>query len=163
MNASCPAVRATTNLTVFRRVVQKYPDREPRQILIDLVKHHGNPGNWFAAAKSSGFLDLATQFASDLGAEPATLIRAARDFAEKEPEFAANVALCAIKQLLAGRGYEATTLDVLQAHNHLMTAATNMGKTDQACAAVETLITRGAFPGAEAMLEALTAQHHRQS
>ena len=60
-------------------------------------------------------------------------------------------------------GYDATTLDVLQAHNHLMTAATDMGKTDPACAAVETLITRGAFPGTEAMLEALTAQHYRQS
>ncbi|NQU21304.1 MAG: hypothetical protein HQ567_08485 [Candidatus Nealsonbacteria bacterium] len=157
------AARATTNLTIFRKVFQKYPDRDPRQILVDLVEHHGNPGKWFAAAKNSGFLDLATQFASDLGAEPATLIRAARDFAEKEPEFAANVALCAIRQLLAGRGYEATTLDILQAHNHLITAAISIGQADQARAAVETLIARGAFPGAEAMLEALSAQHRRES
>ncbi len=38
-----------------------------------------------------------------------------------------------------------------------------MDQTDQAHAAVETLIARGAFSGAEAMLEALAAQHHRQS
>ena len=156
------AARATTNLAVFREVVKKYPDRDPRQVLLDLVEHHGYPGKWFAAAKTAGFLDLATQFASDLGAEPATLIRAARDFVEKDPEFAANVALAAIRQLLSGRGYEPTTLDIIQAHRHLMTAAKQMGQTDQASNAVEALIAQGTFPGAEPMIETLTAQHRRQ-
>jgi hypothetical protein len=153
------AARATTNLAVFRKVVQKYPNCDPRQVLLDLVEHHGNPGKWFAAAKSSGFLDLAAQFANNLGAEPATLIRAARDFTEKEPGFAVNVGLCAIKQLLAGYGYESTTLDIRQAHKHLMTAAANTGRTDQTREAVEAIIARGAQPGTETMLEALSAQH----
>ena len=37
------------------------------------------------------------------------LIRAGRDFAEKELAFAARVSLYAIKHLLDGRGYEPTT------------------------------------------------------
>ncbi len=156
------AVCATTNLTIFRKIVQKYSDRDPRQILVDLVEHHGNPGKWFAAAKNSGFLDLATEFASDLGAEPATLIRAARDFVEAEPRFAVELSLLAMQHLLAGRGYDPTTLDILQAHDRLMTAAANMGHTDQARAAVEVLVVRGASPGRKAMLEALSAQHRRQ-
>ena len=43
-----------------------------------------------------------------------------------------------------------------------MTVAANMGQTDQARGAVEVLIARRAFPGAEAMLEALSARHHGQ-
>jgi hypothetical protein len=156
------AARVTTNLAVFRKMVQKYPGHDPRQILVDLVERHGPPGKWFAAAKTAGYLDLATEFANDFGAEPATLIRAARDFAEKEPIFSANVALCAIRHLLYGRGYEPTTLDILHAYDHLMTAAASMGQTDQARAAVEMLIARDASPGAEAMLEALSARHHRK-
>ncbi len=38
--------------------------------------------------------------AADGWTELATLILAARDFAEKDTNFAANVALCAIKNLL---------------------------------------------------------------
>ena len=77
-------------------------------------------------------------------------------------ESGAYLVTCNEAEVTEGTGYEATTLDILQAHNHLMTAATSMGQTDQARAAVETLIARGAFPGAEAMLEALSAQHHRR-
>ncbi len=156
------AARGTTNLAVFREVAQRYADRDSRQILVDLVEHHGNPGKWFAAAKSSGFLDLAVAYANDLGAEPATLIRAARDFAEKNPDFAAEVALCAIRHLLAGRGYEPAASDVLRAHDHLMAAAANMGQTHQARTAVEILIARGALPGGETMLEALSVRHYRK-
>jgi hypothetical protein len=45
-------------------------------------------GKWFAAAKDAGFLDVALLCARDYAAEPATLVRAARDFADKEPKFA---------------------------------------------------------------------------
>ncbi len=154
------AARGTTNLAVFRKVVQKYPNRDPRGILVDLVEHRGNPGKWFAAAKNAGFLDLAREFASDFDAEPATLIRAARDFTEKEPEFAASVALHAIEHLLSGYGYEPITLDILQAYDHLIVAAENMNQTGKACAAVETLIARGASPGGETMFQALSVRHH---
>ena len=34
---------------------------------------------WFAAAKDAGFLDVALRCARDCAAEPATLVRAARD------------------------------------------------------------------------------------
>ncbi len=42
--------------------------------------------------------------AADGWTEPATLILAARGFAEKDTNFAVNVALCAIKNLLGGDG-----------------------------------------------------------
>jgi hypothetical protein len=52
-----------------------------------------------------------TACAHDSSAEPATLTRAARDFTDREPAFAARVACCALENLLAGGGYEHTLLD----------------------------------------------------
>ena len=94
-------------------------------------------------------------------AEPSTLIRAGRDFAEKEPAFAAQVSLCAIKHLLDGRGYEPTELDILNAHRHLMEAAGKCGLTEWANSEVEKLIAGGSAPGADVMLKALAAQVRR--
>ena len=77
--------RATTNLATFRQIAKKYPDREPRNILLDLIALHGIKGKWFAAAKDTGCLDVALRCAGDYEAEPATLIRAARDFIDRVP------------------------------------------------------------------------------
>jgi hypothetical protein len=147
----------TTNLATFRNVRKKYPERDPEQILLDLIAATGNPGKWFAAAKDAGFLDLALQCARDTTAEPATLIRAARDFADREPEFAAKVSLRAIEHLLAGRGYEPTPLDMHLACQHLTQAAANCGQSDWAMGEVERLIAEGASPGDKLMLVALNA------
>src|ERR1039458_4670650 len=43
----------------FRTIARKYPDRDPKKILLDLAASSGDPGRWFAAAKDVGFLDLA--------------------------------------------------------------------------------------------------------
>jgi hypothetical protein len=79
-----------TYLAIFRDTVKRYPDRDRRQVLLDLIETRGETGKWFAAAKDAGLLDVALLCARDHAAEPATLVRAARDFAAKEPKFAAE-------------------------------------------------------------------------
>jgi hypothetical protein len=80
-----------TYLAIFRDTVKRYPDRDRRQVLLDLIETRGERGKWFAAVKDAGFLDVALLCARDYAAEPATLVRAARDFAAKEPKFAAQI------------------------------------------------------------------------
>ena len=149
------ATSGPTGLAIFRALARRYPERNPRQILLDLADRSGDKGRWFAAAKSAGCLDLALEFANHVTAEPTTLIRAARDFESSEPLFASQVALCAIRGLLAGSGYEPTMLDILSAHRHLMNAAAKTGQADWAQNAVASLISRGAAPGRDDMLAAL--------
>jgi hypothetical protein len=157
------ATQAMTNLATFRQLATKYPERDPRQILVDLINMHGAPGKWFAAAKDAGYLDLAAACAHDSSAEPATLIRAARDFTDRDPAFAARVAFCALEHLLAGGGYEPTPLDVALAYRHLMGAADKSGQSEQARAEVERLLEREAAPGAEPLRRALDSEHRRRT
>ena len=98
------AASGTTNLAIYRALARQYPDPDRRQILLDLIESRGDKGKWFAAAKDEGFLDIALECAETHGADPSTLVRAARDFGEAEPRFAATVALMSIRQLLGGRG-----------------------------------------------------------
>jgi hypothetical protein len=56
-------------------------------MLLDLIETRGDKGKWFAAAKDAGFLDIAVECAAVHGADPSTLVRAARDFCGKEPRF----------------------------------------------------------------------------
>jgi len=153
---------ATTNLATFRNVRKKYPERDPEQILLDLIAAQGVPGKWFAAAKDAGFLELALQCARDPSAEPATLIRAARDFADREPEFAAKASLRAIEHLLSGRGYEPTPLVMQLACQHLTKAAANCGLADWAMDEVNRLVAEGVAPGGKLMLVALNAAMGRR-
>ncbi|MDD2796199.1 hypothetical protein, partial [Acidocella sp.] len=96
----------TTNLAVYRALVRAYPDRDRRQMLLDLIETRGDKGKWFAAAKDAGFFDIAIECAAVYGADPSTLLRAARDFVDKEAKFAATVALLALSSLLNGGGYD---------------------------------------------------------
>ncbi|MBP0483879.1 hypothetical protein [Sagittula salina] len=127
-----PMTVGGTWLAMWRDLVKRYPDREPRRVLEDLMAHHGRKGKWFAAAKTAGYLDIALDCAADHEAAPATLIRAARDFAQKDPAFAAGVALHALKHLHADRGYDASPLDFDDAVSHLMTAARQIDRTSWA-------------------------------
>ena len=86
------AASGATNLSVFRSLVRTYPDRDHRRMLLDLIETRGDKGKWFAAAKESRFFDIAIECAAAQGADPSTLVRAARDFCGKEPKFAAAVA-----------------------------------------------------------------------
>lgn len=118
-----PNASGTTYLATYRSLVKRYPDRDTRAILVDLMEEHGASGKWFAAAKDAGHLDIALDCAAQSSVEPATLIRAARDFQQKDPKFAATVALQAVSHLLNGRGYEPTRTDVENAIRYLHQAA----------------------------------------
>jgi hypothetical protein len=138
-----PTAAGNTYLSMWRSLFKRYPDRDPRSILEDLMGLYDAKGKWFATAKTAGFLDIALDCAADTAVEPATLIRAARDFTTKDPTFAAMVALQAIAHLLAGRGYEAIPSDLDAAASHLLAATT---KLDQVGWALQTLRRLEASP-----------------
>jgi len=107
-----------------------------------LIEERGDRGKWFAAAKDAGHFDIALECAATGTTEPKTLIRAARDFAESRPKFAAQVALQAVESLLEGWGYEPDPMDITEAYDHLIRAARNCEATERAHAAVEELLAR---------------------
>jgi len=152
------SIIATNNLTVFRNTARKYAERDPRQVLLDLISLRGEKGKWFAAAKDAGYLDIALECALTGETEPKTLVRAARDFAEKEPGFSAKVALTAIKSLLEGKGYEPSTLDIREAYNHLLTAADKLGATADVMFEVKRMLADDLLCMSTAMREALVAK-----
>jgi hypothetical protein len=121
------AATAATYLSIYRSTVERYPDKDRRQVLIDLIETRGEPGKWFAAAKDAGFLDIAAKCAQHRAAEPSTLVRAARDFVAKEPKFAAEIALIALGSLLGGGGYDPGPQLVQEALDHLLDAAARFG------------------------------------
>jgi hypothetical protein len=124
-----PSAAGNTWLAMWRDLVKRYPERDGRTVLVHLIALHGRKGKWFAAAKTAGYLDIALDCAADFEAAPATLIRAARDFVEKEPAFAAQVALHAITHLLADRGFETSPLDIDEAVSHLMAASRRIDRS----------------------------------
>lgn len=90
----------------------------------------GDKGKWFAAAKGTGFFDIAIECASMSGAEPSTLIRAARDYEVKEPHFAATVALLGLRSLLNGGGYDPKPPEISDAVQHLLFASRKISALD---------------------------------
>lgn len=139
-----PTASGNTYLAMWRDLVKRYPDLDARRILVDLIESHGSKGKWFAAAKTAKYLDLALDCAAHSDAAPATLIRAARDFAIKEPAFAAQVGLHAIAHLLAGRGYEPSPLDIDEAVTHVMAASARIGQGDAVLRELQRLATNAA-------------------
>ena len=156
------ATRGTTNLAIYRALVRQYPDLDRRQILLDLIEIRGDKGKWFAAAKDEGFLDIALECAGTHGADPSTLVRAARDFGEAEPRFAASVALMAIGQLLGGGGYNPPLSDAEGAVAYLFTAAQRIGATRWARRELARLGQEPCSPGRELFQDTVRAAlfHH---
>ena len=147
------ANRAGTYLATFRAVVKKYPSKEPRAILADLVQTKpGEEGKWFAAAKSAGLLDEALDLARRSPSDPRTLTRAARDFGAKEPAFAVEAGLLALHWMVQGYGYEITSADVRAAYDATMGAAEELGETEK----VESRIRE--MSGASGSAEGFVAQ-----
>lgn len=124
-------------------------------MLLDLIEERGAPGKWFAAAKSAGYLDIALECARSIDAEPATLERAARDFAGKNAEFSTKVALCALSGLLHGAGYDSDPANVRAAYDHLMAGAVRIGAETWARDQVATLASGPCSPGREHMQQSL--------
>ncbi len=149
------SVSGSTNLSVFRQTAKKYPEKDPRQVLLDLIESRGDKGKWFAAAKSANLLDIALECAATGDTEPATLIRAARGFLDANPNFSAEVSLHGIRTLLQGRGYEPSTLDMIKAYESLMDAAERLGAKEQSRRRVEKMLTGGVVGCDESMRKAL--------
>ncbi|MGD0838190.1 MAG: hypothetical protein ABSB49_16250 [Polyangia bacterium] len=123
------ANQGTSNLSTLRAVTKKYPGKDPADIINDLVASTpGEEGKWFAAAKDAGYLDVALQLASRTPCDPRTLTRAARDFAESNPQFAAGAGFAALNWLAQGYGYEVTSADVWAAYSQTMKVAERAGK-----------------------------------
>ena len=140
------ANQAGTYLAWFRAVAKKYPHKAKAEVLADLVAHTpGEEGKWFAAAKSAKLFDEAIELANRTPCSPQTLTRAARDFEEKNPAFALEAGLAALRWLVEGYGYEITGADVHAAYSHTMKAAERAGGADEPHARIRALVSRETF------------------
>lgn len=138
-----------TNLATFRAIADKYPHKEPTEILDDLIKRTaGNEGRWFATAKSLKLFELAADLARRSPCEPKTLNRAARDHLEDNPQFALPVALASIRWLTEGHGYEVTAADVLSAFCTATRAAKTLGRLEEVREELARLLKSDRSPGA---------------
>ena len=139
------ANHAHTYLAWFRAVAEKYPHKEPAEILDDLVEFTpSEEGKWFAAAKAAKLFDEAIALANRTPCSPQTLTRAARDFAEKNPPFAIEAGIAALRWLVEGYGYDVTSVDVLDAYSHTMEAARNDGRADETLQRLRELVAHEA-------------------
>ena len=145
----------STYVAIYRDTLRRYPGREPRQVLLDLIEARGERGKWFAAAKGVGFLDIALECACSADADPATLVRAARDFADKNPEFSIRVALLALRGLLSGAGYDPDPANVRAAYDHLVAGAGRTGTEAWAHEQVAKLVAGVCSPGREHIRQSL--------
>ena len=122
------ANQSMTHLSTFRAIAKKYPHKAPDDILHDLVlSTPGAEGKWFAAAKGAGLYDTAIELITQSPTDPRTLIRAARDYADKLPLFALACGLAAIRWMADGFGYDITGLDVHDAYRSVMDASRSAG------------------------------------
>ena len=118
-----------TNLNIYRSICKKYPTIDKRKILLDCIEKKGEKGKWFASAKSVGFLDIAVQCALSSSSDPNTLLRACRDFADKDFPFALVVGVLGIIQLMIGVFYdEVTVADITYAYQQVEKIAEDKGK-----------------------------------
>ncbi|NVB38562.1 hypothetical protein G6O69_12035 [Pseudenhygromyxa sp. WMMC2535] len=140
------ANQAGTYLAWFRAVAKKYPHKSKAEVLADLVANTpGDEGKWFAAAKSAKLFDEAIVLANRTPCSPQTLTRAARDFEEKNPTFALEAGMAALRWLVDGFGYEITGADVLAAYSHTMKAAEHAGVVEETRARIRALVSRETF------------------
>ena len=117
-----------TNLAMFKAIAKKYPAKPPETILRDLVASQpGQEGKWFAAAKDSGLFELAIELVNTSPTDPRTLIRAARDYAVKQPAFALAAGMAGLRYIIRGHGYDITSVDVLDAYSAIVQAASAAG------------------------------------
>lgn len=130
----------TTNLATFRAIAKKYPDKDRRDILNDLIERSGDNGKWFATAKQIGEFDLAIELISEHPCDPLTINRAARDFQDKNSTFALKCALSSLHWMAEGYGYELTGLDVLNAFGYAMEIAKRHNIADQVMGDIKKII-----------------------
>ena len=135
------ANQANSNLSTFRALAKKYPELAPDKLMEHLIASTpGEPGKWFATAKTLKQFDRAIALAWASPCDPKTLTRAARDHLIKQPGFAMQAALAALHWMSMGHGYELIGLDVLEAHRLAIDAARTTQQVDKAQATVEQVL-----------------------
>lgn len=153
------ANQGTTHLATFRAIAKKYPNKQPEEILRDLIASTpGAEGKWFAAAKDAGLFPLAAELAIRSPTDSRILIRAARDYAEKRPDFALAAGLAALHWISCGHGYEITGGDVLDAYSAVMQAAPGAGVATQRINEQIREMAAGAQPG-NPLMRTILARH----
>ncbi len=100
----------------------------------------GEEGKWFATAKSIGLYDEAIELANRSPCNPQTLVRAARDMQESNPAFAMKAGVTALRWMLAGYGYDLTSIDVTGAFQYATEAAERIQQQDGAIKAIQNLL-----------------------
>jgi len=140
----------------FRVVAKRYPMKDKAQILTDLIATtSGEEGKWFATAKELGFYDLALELTNRSPCDPKTLTRAAKDYLEPEPEFALESAIAALRWLSEGWGYEVTSVDVAEAYDRAMDAATRLNRVDDVTERIRQFVEASDNASVRFVLEAL--------
>jgi hypothetical protein len=153
------ANQGTTNLATFRAIARRYPNKSLDEILRDLIASTpGAEGKWFAAAKDAGLFDVAIELATRSPTDPRTLTRAARDFAEKQPDFALTSGLAALHWISRGHGHEITGGDVLDAYAAVTQAAVGAGVPAQRINEQIRAMTAGTQPG-NTLMRTILARH----
>ncbi len=135
------ANQANTHIATFRGLAKKYPELAKERLLDHLIASTpGEPGKWFATAKTLKLFDQATRLAWASPCDPKTLNRAARDHLKTQPDFAMQCALASLHWMSMGHGYELTGLDVLEAHRFAIEAAAETLQTQQARTSIEQVL-----------------------
>ena len=137
------ANQANSNLSTFRAIARRYPELAPDKLLGHLIASTpGEPGKWFATAKTLKLFDQATSLAWASPCDPKTLTRAARDHVDSRPAFAMEAALAALHWISTGHGYEVTGGDVIEACR----LATDAARLSERVADAEAIIGRVLAP-----------------
>jgi hypothetical protein len=140
------STRGTSHLATYRALARKYPHKGPKELLGDLVATTpGDEGKWFATAKEVGLFDEAVRLANRAPCDQKTLTRAARDFADRRPDFAVEAGLTALRWLVEGYGYEVTGADVWAAYTNTMTAAEKAGRAGEVRDRIRTLVVNETY------------------
>ncbi|MCP5410106.1 MAG: hypothetical protein H6963_12535 [Chromatiaceae bacterium] len=148
----------------FRAVAKRYPMKDQAQILADLIAiTPGEEGKWFATAKELKLYDLALELANQTPCDPKTLIRAARDYLDTEPEFALGAAMSALRWLSEGWGYEVTSVDVVAAYDRAMDAATRLNRSNDVIDQIQQLIESNDNESMRFIRRALHGRNHPHS
>jgi hypothetical protein len=90
-------------------------------------------------------VDLALDLANRSPSDPRKLARAACDFMDKNPAFALEAGLAALRLLGQGYGYEVTSADVMTTYSQTMQVAERLGRGDEIRARVRELTANGGF------------------
>jgi len=120
-----------TNLNIYRGLCKKYPSIDKKSILLDCIENKSVKGKWFASAKNAGYLDIAIECAMCDSADPGTLLRASRDFADSDFSFALIVGVQGVAGLVSGEFYDpVTTSEVAYAFGQVEAIALKNDKAE---------------------------------